>query len=121
MACGDKIVYKNKFNQRTAWTVGEFVFGYNWRYVSGLTEEPGGTNFLPAYAKIDAYSYFDLSAVWNFNKNIRLNLSINNATNKLPPVVGSTIGSTGTNSGNTFPQYYDAVGRYFSVGATIKF
>ncbi|MBR7745814.1 TonB-dependent receptor domain-containing protein [Undibacterium baiyunense] len=121
VACGDKIVYKNKFNQRTAWTVGEFVFGYNWRYVSGLTEEPGGTNFLPAYAKIDAYSYLDLSAVWNFNKNIRLNLSINNATNKLPPVVGSTIGSTGTNSGNTFPQYYDAVGRYFSVGATIKF
>ena len=97
------------------------MFGYNWRYVSGLTEEPGGTNFLPAYAKIDAYSYFDLSAVWNFNKNIRLNLSINNAANKLPPVVGSTIGSTGTNSGNTFPQYYDAVGRYFSVGATIKF
>lgn len=121
VACGDKIVYKNKFNQRTAWTVGEFVFGYNWRYVSGLTEEPGGTNFLPAFAKIDAYSYFDLSAVWNFNKNIRFNLSVNNATNKLPPVVGSTIGSTGTNSGNTFPQYYDAVGRYFSVGATIKF
>ncbi len=120
VACGGP-TYKNKFNQRTAWTVGEFVFGYNWRYVSGVIEEPGGTNFLPAYAKIDAYSYFDLSAVWNFNKNIRLNLSINNAANKTPPVVGSTIGSTGTNSGNTFPQYYDAVGRYFSVGATIKF
>ncbi|WP_395005543.1 TonB-dependent receptor domain-containing protein [Undibacterium sp.] len=120
VACGGP-TYKNKFNQRASWTVGEFVFGYNWRRVSGVMEEPGGTTFLPAYAKIDAFNYVDLSAVWNFNKNIRLNLSINNAANKLPPVVGSTIGSTGTNSGNTFPQFYDAVGRYFSVGATIKF
>jgi iron complex outermembrane receptor protein len=120
VACGGP-TYKNKFNQRAAWTVSEFVFGYNWRHVSGVIEEPGGANFLPAYAKIDAYSYLDLSAVWNFNKNIRLNLSITNATNKEPPIVGANIGSTGTNSGNTFPQYYDAVGRYFSVGATIKF
>ncbi|MFZ6799159.1 TonB-dependent receptor domain-containing protein [Undibacterium sp. Di24W] len=120
VACGGP-TYKNKFTQRTAWTFGEFVFGYNWRHVSGVIEEPGGTNFLPAYAKIDAFDYVDLSAVWNFNKNIRFNISINNAANKTPPIVGSTIGSTGTNSGNTFPQYYDAVGRYFSVGATIKF
>ncbi|MBC3873532.1 TonB-dependent receptor [Undibacterium sp. LX15W] len=120
VACGAPN-YKNKFNQRTAWTFGEFVVGYNWRHVSAVTEEPGGTNFLPAYAKIDAYNYIDLSAVWNFNKHVRFNLSINNASNKAPPIVGSTIGSTGTNSGNTFPQNYDAVGRYFSVGATIKF
>lgn len=120
VACGAPN-YKHKFNQRTAWSFGDFVFGYNWRYVSGVMEEPGGANFLPAYAKIDAYNYVDLSAVWNFNKHIRLNLSVNNASNKKPPIVGSTIGSTGTNSGNTFPQSYDAVGRYFSVGASIKF
>lgn len=120
VACGAPN-YKNKFNQRTTWSFSEFVFGYNWRYVSGVIEEPGGATFLPAYAKIDAYNYVDLSAVWNFNKHVRLNLSITNATNKQPPVVGSTIGSTGTNSGNTFPQSYDVVGRYFSVGATIKF
>lgn len=120
VACGAPN-YKTKLNQRAAWSFGEFVFGYNWRRVSGVMEEPGGANFLPAYAKIDAYNYIDLSAVWNFNKHVRFNLSVNNASNKAPPIVGSTIGSTGTNSGNTFPQSYDAVGRYFSVGATIKF
>jgi outer membrane receptor protein involved in Fe transport len=101
--------------------IAAFCAGFVDAVVGGVIEEPGGTNFLPAYAKIDSYNYVDLSAVWNFNKHIRLNISINNAANKLPPIVGSTIGSTGTNSGNTFPQFYDAVGRYFSVGATIKF
>lgn len=127
VACGGP-TYKNKFTQRTAWTFGEFVFGYNLRHVSGVEVEPlsnvnaaGLPIFLPAYSKIESYNYLDLSAVWNFNKHVRLNLSVTNATNKVPPVVGANIGSTGTNSGNTFPQYYDAVGRYFSVGATIKF
>ncbi|MBI3713095.1 MAG: TonB-dependent receptor, partial [Burkholderiales bacterium] len=127
VACGAPN-YKIKFNQRAAWTVGEFVFGYNLRHVSGAVVEPasnlntdGTAKFLPAYSSVNAYNYLDLSAVWNFNKHIRLNLSIANATNKAPPIVGSNIGSTGTNSGNTFPQFYDAVGRYFSVGATIKF
>ena len=33
--------------------------------------------------------------------------------------MGSTIGTTGTNAGNTFPATYDTVGRYFTVGATV--
>jgi iron complex outermembrane receptor protein len=33
----------------------------------------------------------------------------------------ATIGTTFTNSGNTFPQYYDAVGRDVTFGATLRF
>lgn len=120
VACGAPN-YKRKFNQRTNWTVGQFVVGYNWRYVSGVIEEPGGTDFLPAFAKIDAYNYVDVSAIWNVSKMLRLNVSVNNLANKKPPIVGGTIGTTGTDSGNTFPQNYDAVGRYITFGATLKF
>lgn len=120
VACGSPN-YKRKFNQRTNWTMGAFSLGYNWRYVSAVIEEPGGTNFLPAFAAIDSFNYVDLSGVWNVNKNVRLNLSINNLANKKPPIVGGTIGGTGTNSGNTFPQNYDAVGRYITLGASVKF
>ena len=120
VACGAPLP-KRKFNQRTAWTVNDFVFAYNWRYQSAVTEEPGGQVFLPAYSEIKAYSYFDLSAVWKATKNVRINLSVNNVTDKAPPNVGNTISGTGVNSGNTFPQNYDVVGRYFSVGATVKF
>lgn len=120
--------YKTKFSQRATWTVGDFVFGYNWRHLGDVIVEPlsnvnakGEPVYFPAFSKINAYNYIDLNAAWNFNKQIRLNISINNASNRPPPAVGATIAGTGTNSGNTFPQSYDAVGRYFSVGANIKF
>jgi iron complex outermembrane receptor protein len=120
VACGGPN-YKRKFNQRTTWTIGAWSLGYNWRYVSAVIEEPGGTDFLPAFASIGAYHYVDMSAVWNVSKMLRLNLSVNNVANKRAPIVGGTIGTTTANSGNTFPQYYDAVGRYVTFGATLKF
>ena len=77
--------------------------------------------FLSAFATIPAYNYVDMSAVWNVSKMLRLNVSVNNLSNKKPPIVGGSIGTTGTDSGNTFPQSYDAVGRYISFGASLKF
>lgn len=124
VACNNIVsapVYKRKFNQRTNWTMGAWSVGYNWRYVSSVIEEPGGAVFLPEFSRIPAYHYVDLSANWNVNKNVRVNLSVTNAANKKPPIVGGTIGGTGPNSGNTFPQSYDAVGRYVTLGASVKF
>jgi len=115
------INYKRKINQRTTWNMGAWSVGYNLRHTSALLEEPGGTNFLPAFASIPSYTYVDMSASWNVLKNVRLTASVTNLTDKKPPIVGGTIGSTGTNSGNTFPQYYDAIGRYVTFGASVKF
>ena len=120
VACGGPS-YKRKFSQRATWTVGTFNVGYNWRYVSAVKVEPLAGTFLPAFSKIDAFSYVDLSAVWNVSKNVRLNFSLVNAFDKKPPIVGYTIAETGVNSGNTFPQFYDAIGRYATIGANIKF
>jgi len=129
IACGNVTnapVYKRKFNQRTTWNVGDFAFGYNWRYVSAVDIEPlaqqaAKVKFLPQYSHIPAYSYVDLSGVYNYSKNLRFNLSVNNAANKKPPIVGGTIGTTTMDSGNTFPQSYDAVGRFVTFGANLKF
>ncbi len=46
--------------------------------------------------------------------NAEVNLSVANLTNKKAPVVGNTIGDTTQNSGNTFPNFYDAIGRFFT-------
>lgn len=124
VACNNIVsapVYKRKFNQRTSWNMGAWSVGYNWRYVSGVIEEPGGTEFLPAFASIPSYHYIDLNASWNVSKNVRLVASVTNAANKKPPIVGGSIGGTGPNSGNSFPQSYDAVGRYVTLGATVRF
>ncbi len=120
VACGSPNL-KRKFVQRTTWSVGDWNVGYVWRHLGAAIEEPGGTNFLPAFAQIPAYNYLDLTAAWRVSKNVRLNASITNATNKQAPNVGNTISGTTVNSGNTFPQTYDVIGRYFSVGATVRF
>jgi iron complex outermembrane receptor protein len=120
VACGGPN-YKRKFNQRTTWTAGAWSAGYNWRYVGAVSEEPGGTDFLPAFARIPAYNYVDMNVGWNVSKMLRLNLSVNNVANKQAPIVGGSIGTAATNSGNTFPQYYDALGRYVTFGASLRF
>ncbi|OON64157.1 hypothetical protein B0920_12735 [Massilia sp. KIM] len=124
IACNNVVnapVYKRKFNQRTTWNVGKWSMGYNWRYVSSVIEEPGGTVFLPAFSHISAYNYVDLYANWNVHKNVKLTLSVTNAFDKKPPIVGGSIGGTGPNSGNTFPQSYDVIGRYVTLGASVRF
>lgn len=120
VACGGP-TYKRKFSQRTTWTAGAFSLGYHWRYVGSVIEEPGGAEFLPAFARIAPYHYVDVSAGWNVSRKLRLNISVNNVADKRPPIVGGTIGTTATNGGNTFPQYYDAVGRYVTLGVLLKF
>jgi outer membrane receptor protein involved in Fe transport len=124
VACGNAFAspnFKDKWVQRTTWNVGDFTLGYVWKHLGKSIEEPGGTNFLPAFAEIAAYDYVDLNAAWQATKNMRLSLAINNAFDKGPPIVGNTIGTTSANSGNTFPQTYDTIGRYYTVGVNVKF
>jgi outer membrane receptor protein involved in Fe transport len=80
-------------------------------------------------AHISAYSWVDLSGTFNLYKNIRLQLGVNNITDKVPPLaVGSACttssggGNAGSNcNGNTFPGVYDAMGRYVFATLTAQF
>lgn len=110
---------KTKWSQRTTWSYRDWTVGYNWRHLSGVSVQ-GGT-FLEAFRTIKDYNYLDLNFAWTPMKNLRLTLSINNATDLQPPMIGNTIATTTTNSGNTFPQWYDVVGRSYTLGATLKF
>ncbi len=47
--------------------------------------------------------------------------SVLNLFDNKPPVVGSDIGSTAFNSGNTYPSTYDPLGRRFAIQANLKF
>lgn len=132
IAC-DRNIYKTKGNLRTTWSVSSYDLSLNWRYLGELDVEPdsrppaGPANpnpnggFLPAFESISAYNYFDLTGQWRVLENARLTVTVNNLFDKDPPVVGNTIGDTAANSGNTFPQFYDAVGRYVTVGANWSF
>jgi iron complex outermembrane receptor protein len=91
-----------------------------WRYYS---EVEFGSSLTGAVAgrldsKLDAMSYLDLSANWQITDTVSGRVGVNNVLDTDPPL--STSAGTGGN-GNTYPQLYDALGRYMFVGISASF
>ncbi len=68
--------------------------------------------------KIPDESYFDLSANWAVTEKASVTLGINNVLDDNPSI-NASVGTTG--NGNTYPQTYDALGRYVFLRATVTF
>ena len=113
---------KTKFSQRTTWNVGNFSLGYNWRYIGETSVQANQVgNFLPQNETLKAVSYVDLNGSWQAMKNLKLALTINNAFDKAPPLIGTGITTGAYNFGNTIPLLYDVIGRRFTVTAQANF
>ncbi len=123
------------WNQRTTLSFDKIDFSLLWRHINPVDAEQGnlgqifngtiGTGALAGgtynFAHINAYNYFDLATRFTVGDNFVFTFTVNNLFDLAPPVVGSTIGSTGFNSGNTYPSTYDTLGRRFAAGVTLKF
>ncbi len=121
------------FNQRTTLSFDSWNVSLLWRYIDSVSQETGAgfrgtvTGIGPLVgtqmdaSRIRAYHYFDLSAGFNITENMTLNLLVANLANEQPPQVGSTIGTTGQNSGNTYPSTYDVLGRRYSMSVGLRF
>jgi outer membrane receptor protein involved in Fe transport len=105
-----------------------------WRYIgSDKTELSSSNTFLSGVpfgplSSIPSYNYIDLTGAFDLYKNIRLQIGVNNITDKDPPlVVGGDCSTSSPNAsgancnGNTFPSVYDAMGRYVFMELTAKF
>jgi outer membrane receptor protein involved in Fe transport len=122
-----------QFNQRTTLAFDSWNVSLLWRYIDSVSQETGAgftglvTGIGPLVGtpidvkRIRAYHYFDLSAGFNITENLTLNLLVANLANEQPPIVGSTIGTTGQNSGNTYPSTYDVLGRRYSMSVGLRF
>jgi outer membrane receptor protein involved in Fe transport len=73
------------------------------------------------FGRIPAYNYIDLATRIGIAENLDFTITVQNLFDKKPPVVGSTLGSTSFNSGNTYPSTYDSLGRRFAIGARLHF
>jgi iron complex outermembrane receptor protein len=67
---------------------------------------------------LDSVNYFDLAATWRVLDTVTLRAGVNNVLDKDPPL-SYGVGTTG--NGNTYPQLYEARGRYFFFGLTANF
>src|SRR6185369_8360408 len=75
----------------------------------------------PANQKIPAQSYFDLTLSARIADKYNFRLGTTNLFDKEPPIVGGEVSNAPFGNGNTFPQVYDALGRYVFAGVTIDF
>lgn len=104
--------------------------GLNWRYVGktmndrlstdlALSAKPnaGNTNFFPLAQYMPSASYFDLFVRVPVTKQIEARFNVQNLLDTEPPLLGEPIGNTF----NTYPSFYDAVGRTLRVGMTARF
>jgi iron complex outermembrane recepter protein len=97
----------------TPWNVD---LSLTWRYYAEVTNIAGSSANIDY--KLGSRNYFDLAANWAVTEKASVLLGINNVLDKDPPIT-SAVGTTG--NGNTFPQTYDALGRWIFLRGTIGF
>jgi len=107
---------------RASWqTPWDLDLSFTWRHYGSVTKLNQANVEAPSTDldyKLGAEDYFDLTANWAVTEKANVTLGINNVLDDNPSISGS-VGTTG--NGNTFPQTYDALGRYVFMRATMNF
>jgi outer membrane receptor protein involved in Fe transport len=135
---------KFEWSQRTTLGFGPATLSLLWRHIDKMKYEPrslgdqiaaansagcadpagadpDGCVINPEFRKIKAANYFDLTTQFVTTEHLTLTFEVENLLDRKPPVVGSDVGNTLYNSGNTYPSTYDALGRRFVATAKVNF
>jgi outer membrane receptor protein involved in Fe transport len=86
-----------------------------WRHFSGV-DAVAGTAAGPFEERLSAAEYYDLTFTARLAQRLNLRIGANNILDRQPPLSGAL-----SANGNTFPQVYDALGRYLFAGFTVDF
>jgi iron complex outermembrane receptor protein len=110
-----------KSKARLTWTtpLHGLQASLDWRYIGGVNIDSGATG--SADDHIPSYSYFDLSAQYRVKDRYTFRIGVNNIFDIQPPLIGAGEIPATVGNGNTFPQVYDALGRYLFMGVTADF
>ncbi|HET9398878.1 MAG TPA: TonB-dependent receptor, partial [Sphingomicrobium sp.] len=85
----------------------------------GRVDNPN--SIIPGNLKLSSRDYFDLSLSARLAQRLNLRVGVNNIFDRDPPVAGQQTIPAGFGNGNTYPQVYDALGRYLFAGFTVDF
>jgi outer membrane receptor protein involved in Fe transport len=104
---------------------GGTTLSFNWRYTGKMSVVPlPGAPPPGPLSKVPAQNYFDVAALFRVQDDFVLRLGINNIFDREPPLAPSGEGAfspIGSYNGNTYPQWYDPLGRYMFAGFTATF
>jgi outer membrane receptor protein involved in Fe transport len=74
----------------------------------------------PAYTKLRAQDHFDVATVLRVRKALELRIGVNNLLDRQPPlVVSNTAAGDGPYNANTYPTWYDPLGRFVFAGLSV--
>jgi iron complex outermembrane recepter protein len=97
-----------------------------WRYFSATRRDTLSSDTdlatattRPADRRIAAQNYIDLTMTARIGDHYNFRIGVNNIFDREPPI--ATQLPAGFGSGNTYPQVYDAMGRYIFAGVTLDF
>jgi len=91
----------------------DFSVTARWRYISSMDDVSVVSNPASTTPGSSNYSYIDLSASYTFDESVTFRAGVNNLSDKAPPVIGGTSGTT--NQG-----VFDGIGRTLYVQANWK-
>ena len=118
-----------KHTARASWnTPYGIMLSSQWRHIGGATLGALDPRFnltdqvSPAYTKLRAQDYLDVATVFRVRKGLQLRFGINNVLDRQPPlIIGNTAAGDGPYNGNTYPNWYDALGRYIFASVNVAF
>ena len=119
-----------KHTARATWdTPAAISLSFQWRHLGGVELAALDPKFnltddvSPGYAKLRPADYFDVATVFRVRKGFDLRLGVNNVLDRQPPlVISNTAAGDGPYNGNTYPEWYDPLGRFVfaSVAVDLK-
>lgn len=90
-----------------------------WRHLGATSDDNTATTY--AVERLPSADYFDLTISASPTDNFDLSLGVTNLFDTQPPVLASAQSGGSGEQTNTFPTYYDVLGRSFFVSARIKY
>jgi outer membrane receptor protein involved in Fe transport len=119
-----------KHTARATWEASRAAsLSLQWRHTGGVKLAALDPEFnltdqvSPGHTKLRPQDYFDVATVLSVRKGFELRLGVNNVLDRQPPlVVSNTAAGDGPYNANTYPTWYDPLGRYIfaSLVLTLK-
>jgi outer membrane receptor protein involved in Fe transport len=74
------------------------------------------------HTHVSAQDYFDVTTAFKVRKGIELRLGVNNVLDRQPPlIVSNTAAGDGPFNANTYPEWYDPLGRFIFASVAVDF
>jgi outer membrane receptor protein involved in Fe transport len=116
-----------KHSARATWDPsGAVTLSLQWRHTGGVKLAALDPKFdltdqvSPGYTELRAQDFLDVATVFRARKGLALRLGVNNVLDRQPPlVVSNTAAGDGPYNSNTYPTWYDPLGRFIFASVAV--